>query len=141
LENSAPARPRPDARGAGAPYWRAGLEGRLKLPRCAGCGELHGYPRVRCPHCGGTELEWIDASGKGTIHTYTVVRQSGDPYFRAKVPYVLAMIDLAEGVRVMSNVIGCDVAQVRCGDPVQACFEDLGEGVSVPLFRLEERAR
>ena len=141
MDKAAAGRPRPDARGAGAAYWRACAEGRLALPRCADCGELHWYPRARCPHCGSAQLEWIESSGKGTVHTYTVVRQSGDPYFRGKVPYVLAMIDLAEGVRIMSNVVGCDVDAVRVGSAVRIRFEDLGDGVGIPLFSLEGESR
>lgn len=136
MDQTAPARPRPDARGAGKHYWNAAREGRLDLPLCSGCGKLHWYPRVRCPHCGSADLAWVTASGKGTIHTYTVVRQSGDPYFKTKLPYVLAMIDLEEGVRMMSNIVDCDVDSVRAGLPVRLVFEEAGQPSEVPLFRL-----
>jgi len=130
------ARPRPDARGAGAVYWSAGTQGMLKIPKCSSCRRLHWYPRVRCPHCGSAELGWVQASGRGVVHTYTVVRQSTDKYFNARVPYVLAMIDLDEGVRIMSNVIDCDVSDASIGAPVAAVFETVAEGIGVPLFRL-----
>lgn len=134
------ARPRPDARGAGKTYWRAGKGGHIELPQCTSCGLVHWYPRVHCPHCGADTIAWIKASGRGTVHTYTIVRQSHDEFFKTKVPYVLAMIDLPEGVRIMSNVIGCDVSEVRIGTPVHAVFEDVSEDVSIPLFKLGEGA-
>jgi uncharacterized protein len=129
-------RPRPDVRGAGAQYWSAAKSGALQLPRCGSCRRVHWYPRVRCPHCGSADIAWITASGRGTVHTYTVVRQSGDAYFKTKVPYVLAMIDLEEGVRVMSNIVGCEVGAVAVGSPVRAVFEDDGIPVDIPLFQL-----
>lgn len=138
MDQTAPARPRPDARGAGKHYWSAAREGRLDLPLCSGCGKLHWYPRVHCPHCGSPDLAWVAASGKGTIHTFTVVRQSGDPYFKTKLPYVLAMIDLDEGVRMMSNIVDCEPASVRVGAPVRLVFEEAGQACEVPLFRLAE---
>ena len=133
--NDAAARPRPDIRGAGKPYWLSGQAGKLSLPKCRSCGQAHWYPRLYCPHCSGESLEWITCSGKGVIHTFTVVRQSGHPYFKNKVPYVLAMIDLEEGPRLMSNIIDCDVEKVAIGAPVTVVFERLGEDVNVPLFK------
>jgi uncharacterized OB-fold protein len=83
----------------------------------------------------------MDASGRGVVHTFTVVRQSNDKFFKARVPYVLAMIDLEEGVRMMSNIVDCGVTDVRVGVPVIAVFETLADDVSVPLFKLAGSSR
>lgn len=139
--DDAVARPRPDTRGAGTEYWRAGTRGVLRLPKCSSCGLLHWYPRIRCPHCGSADLGWIDASGRGVVHTFTVVRQSNDKFFKSRVPYVLAMVDLDEGVRLMSNIVDCGVTDVRVGSPVTAVFETLADDVSVPLFKLAGSSR
>jgi hypothetical protein len=134
-------RPAPDVRGAGGPYWRAGRDGVLRLPRCTACGRLFWYPRVHCPHCGADAVEWVATSGRGRVHTFTIVRRSPEPFFAARVPYVVAMIELAEGPRVMANVVECDVADVHIGMPVTVLFEDLGDDVHVPLFRPAARER
>ena len=88
-------------------------EGRLVISRCATCGEAHYYPRPFCPRCGGDDVSWEDASGRATLYTWSVVHQNDLPPFNEKVPYVAAVVDLDEGPRMMTNVVGCD-------------FDDLG---------------
>lgn len=128
-------RPAPDTRNAGASYWRAAAEGRLLVPHCGACERSFWHPRPHCPHCGSKQVGWIEATGKGTIHTFTVVRQSGDPYFRTRLPYAVAMIELDEGVRMMSNVVDTPIESLCIGMPVEVVFEASGEGIGVPLFR------
>jgi uncharacterized OB-fold protein len=82
-------------------------------------------------------VDWIKGSGKGSVHTFTVIRQSGDPYFKTKVPYALAMVELDEGPRMMSNVVECAVDEIKIGMRVEVLFEAAGEGVAIPLFRPE----
>lgn len=130
-------RPAPDIRGAGQPYWKGAREGRLSVPKCQACGEAHWYPRLYCPHCGSDSLVWIDCTGRGTVHTFTVVRQSGHPYFKSRVPYVLAMIDLEEGPRLISNIVDCEIDRVHVGAPVRVSFEAIDDSTGVPLFRLD----
>ena len=79
-------------------------------------------------------MGWVQARGTGVVHTFTVVRQTADPFLKARVPYVVAMVELEEGPRIMSNVIGCDVAAVHIGIAVSVTFEDAGEGLSLPMF-------
>jgi len=128
-------RPAPDVRGPGRPYWRSGADGVLRLPRCTACQRLFWYPRTHCPHCGSDALEWLATAGRGHVYTFTIVRQSPEPFFAARVPYVVAMIELIEGPRVMANVVDCDAAAVHIGMPVSVLFDDLGDDVHVPLFR------
>ena len=105
------------------------------------CRRRFWYPRPLCPHCGSDQIAWIRAAGTGRVHTYTVVRQSGDPFFKTKVPFVVAMIELDEGPLVMSNLVECDVAAVTVGMPVVAAFETVQEGLAIPLFRPAAPAR
>lgn len=108
-------------------FWAAANEGRLLVPRCKDCGRSHWYPRPFCPHCHG-EVEWIDASGKGTIYTVSVTR-------RVKIPYAIAYVELAEGTRMLSNIVDCDLDAVRIGDAVEVVFKDSENGQKVPMFR------
>jgi uncharacterized protein len=125
-----------------APFWEAAREGRLVLPRCLSCGRCHFYPRAICPHCMGERLEWVAASGRGSVHSFTVVHRP-PPGFEDQSPYVVALIDLEEGVRMMSWVTGCDPAEVRIGLPVEVVFpagpadgEAGAEEFPLPYFQL-----
>ena len=131
----APSRPLPETRNAGATFWSKAAEGVLVVPECTACGRTFWHPRPRCPHCGSERVDWIRASGQGAVHTFTVVRQSGDPYFKTKIPYAVAMIDLDEGVRIMTNIVDTPLAALAVGMRVEVLFEDAGDGVAIPLFR------
>lgn len=135
MSENSPQRPLPDTRNAGAPYWRAAAEGRLVLPRCVPCAAAFWYPRWHCPRCGSDRIEWISARGTGRVHTYTVVRQSGDPFFRTRLPIVVAMVELDEGPRLLSNLVDCDVGAIAIGMSVIVHFEPAQGGFAIPLFR------
>ncbi|HEV7914221.1 MAG TPA: Zn-ribbon domain-containing OB-fold protein, partial [Albitalea sp.] len=96
-------------------FWDAAVEGRLLVKRCTACGEHHHFPRSICPFCFSDKTEWRDASGRGTIYSYSVMR-------RVDVPYVIAYVTLDEGVTVMTNIVGCDPDSVRIGQPVKVKF-------------------
>jgi uncharacterized OB-fold protein len=117
-----------------APYWEAAGQGRLVLPRCDACGETIWYPRRFCPFCGGRDVTWFEASGRAVVYTHTTVRKGVGPY--AKVgPYVLAYVELEEGPRILTNIVGIDPGEVRCGMPVVAVFDPAGDGEAVVRFR------
>lgn len=124
--------PLPDA--VCGPFLQAAAEGRLVLQRCRDCDQAVFYPRSCCTACGG-ELTWVDASGRGRVHTYTIIRQNLSRAFRDKVPYVVAMIDLDEGARMMGNVIGCTPEEVSIGMPVEVVLVKVSEGIGMPLWR------
>lgn len=134
-EPAPPARPLPDTRNAGAEFWRAAAQGRLMVPKCEACARTHWHPRPYCPHCGSGQVGWVQGSGRGRIHTFTVVRQSGDPYFKTRVPYAVAMVELDEGIRLMSNIVDTPLEQLRIGLPVEVLFEPASDAVAIPLFR------
>ena len=130
-----PARPLPDTRNAGARFWRAAAEGILLVPTCTACGTAFWHPRPRCPHCGSDQVDWIKASGRGAIHTFTVVRQSGDPWFKTRLPYAVAMVELDEGVRMLTNVVETPIQSLAIGMRVEVLFEPANKEIAIPLFR------
>jgi len=132
------ARPVPDIRNAGAEYWHGAGKGTLLAPLCRSCDLAFWHPRPRCPNCGSDNVVWKQCAGRGTIHTYTVIRQSADPYFKGQVPYVVAMVSLDEGPRIMTNIIDCDVNAVSIGKRVSVAFDPIAPGMAAPVFRLEK---
>jgi len=127
-------RPLPAPDPGTAPYWEGARSHKLKLPKCEDCGEVHFYPRTLCPHCGSAQLAWIDASGRGSVYSFTVVQRPPSPAFKPLVPYVVAVIALEEGPHLMSNVGGCRIEDVRIGMPVTVAWEDLDPGATLPYF-------
>jgi uncharacterized OB-fold protein len=115
-------------------FWTATTEGRLLLRRCDACGTVIWYPRPICPSCHSTDTSWTDASGMGTVYSFTVVRR-GVGRFATAVPYVFAYVELAEGPRVMTNVVDCDPETVYIGMPVELVFHDTGERSALYRFR------
>mgnify|MGYP003575054132 CR=1 FL=1 len=115
-------------------YWDGARENRLMIRKCKSCGTTHFLPRYLCPSCWSTELEWVAASGRGIVHSYTVIRRAPLPEFADRVPYLVALIDLEEGPRMMANILGADALDTRVGDQVEVCFEERGEGAKVPQF-------
>jgi uncharacterized OB-fold protein len=116
------------------PFFDAAREERLLIQKCSACNVYQFYPRKICVHCGSSDVEWVDASGKGNVHTYTVIHQQGMPGWRDEVPFVAAIIDLEEGVRMTSNVVDVDPASMTIGMPVEVTFVDEGMYV-LPRFR------
>ena len=116
------------------PFWDATAEGRFLLKRCDTCGTVIWYPRFLCPDCHGTETSWFEASGRGTIYTFTIVRRGQGPYAGA-APYVAAYVTLDEGPTILTNIVGCPPEQVEIGQPVEVVWHDTGEGSALYRFR------
>jgi len=116
-------------------YWEALARHELYFQRCRDCGAKRFYPRALCPACLSSATEWIRASGRGTVYSFTVTHQNQAPGFREELPYVLAIVELDEGVRMMTNVVGCAPDAVRVGMPVQVVFEDVTAEITLPKFR------
>lgn len=117
------------------PFWDGCREGVLRLPKCTACGRFHFYPRPFCPHCGSESLTWEQASGRGSVYSFAVVRQPIERAFADLVPYVIAVIELDEGVRMMSHVTSIDPDRVTCGMKVHVEFKPYSETVYLPIFR------
>ena len=127
-------KPLPDPDPVSAPFWAAAGEGRLLYQQCSACGHRQFYPRAVCTAC-GADPEWAEASGRGVVHTYTIIRQYGVKPFSDELPYVVAIVALEEGVRMMGTVTDCEVASVHVGMPVEAYAVEAAEGVGIPFWR------
>ena len=126
----------PEPNADSRPFWEAARERRLVIRHCKACGTKHFMPRNGCPNCWSEDLEWVDASGRATVHTFSIVRRAPLPEFAANAPYVVAMVDLEEGPRMYTNIVGAGALDVAIGDKVQVQFDDRGEGCLVPQFTL-----
>jgi uncharacterized OB-fold protein len=126
--------PAPERTPEGDPFWSATADGHLLLARCDACGVVIWYPRAMCPNCGTTSVSWIAASGFGTVYSFTIVYR-GTGLYRDAVPYVIAYVELFEGPRVLSNIVGCEPEQVHIGQPVRVVFSDTGAGSALYRFR------
>lgn len=118
-----------------AEYWAAAKDHRFVLQKCRSCGAHQFYPRGVCSHCMSSDLDWVAPSGKGTVHSFTVNHRAPHPGFKGKTPFVLALVDLAEGPRMMTNIVDCDPESVVIGMAVEVCFEDVNDDVTLPMFR------
>lgn len=119
------------------PYWEAAAEGRLLIRRCraVGCARPHHYPREFCPYCWSEGVEWEEVSGRATLYTWSVVHRNDLPPFGERLPYVAAVVDLAEGPRMMTEVVDCPEAELRIGMRLRVRFRSCGEpAVPVPVF-------
>ena len=116
-------------------YWEALARHELYLQRCRDCGTKRFPPRAVCPACLSSASAWVRASGRGTVYTFTVTHQNQAPGFREEVPYVLAVVELAEGPRLMTNIVGCAPDAVRIGMPVEVVFEVVTPEITLAKFR------
>jgi len=126
-------RPAPVPDHDGAPYWQALHDGRLLVQRCDDCGAFQLYPRARCISCRGP-VSWVEASGRGTVYSFTVIRQNYARPFRDHIPYVVALVQLEEGPRVMTNVVDVEPDEVTIGMAVAARFEAVSDVAGIALF-------
>ena len=126
--NQTIARPVPPPSALSAPYWEGAAAGRLLVQRCCDCGKLRHYPRLLCSSCYSTAVEWVEASGRGAIHSWTVAHHAYHPSFAAELPYTLVTVDLEEGVRALGRWRG---ATPSIGQKVSGRFEARADGVDL----------
>ncbi len=117
------------------PYWAAAREGKLLIQRCQSCGRNIFYPRLSCPFCFSDNPEWVEASGRAVVYSFSVAQNNCPSAFMADMPFVIAIVRLEEGVRMMTNIVDCDPETVYCGMPVQVTFEKLTAEITLPKFR------
>ena len=118
-------------------YWAGAREGVLLIQRCTACGRHQFYPRQHCAACLADAPEWVACDGVGTLHTYSIVHRTPNEEFVDQVPYVLALVDLDEGVRITTNVIDSDHERLRCGDRVRVVFRSVTDDVVLPCVTVE----
>ena len=131
-----PKRPVPQANALTVPFWEAAKEERLTVQRCNACSRLFWYPREFCPlpHCFSDDYEWVEVSGKGRLHTFTIIAQAQDAWFQERVPYIFGVIQLDEGLRMMGNV-DIPVEEAVCDLPVEVYFEKIDDDWTLPQWR------
>ena len=131
---TAPKRPLPNPPPESQPFWNAARAHRLSFQRCQHCRKAWFPPSRLCAHCLSSEAHWEDASGRGVIFSFVVVHRVYHPYFADKVPYVVAVVELEEGPRLLTNIIDITPEDVRCGMSVDVTFEDVSADVTIPKF-------
>lgn len=119
-----------------APFWRGTAQGELLYQRCRACERTQFPPRQHCAHCQAGEPEWLRSAGRGAVHTFTVVHRAPTAAFKDAVPYVIALVDLDEGFRMMMNVLGCPPEAVQIGARVRVVFRPHGEAM-LPQAEIE----
>jgi uncharacterized protein len=124
--------PAPD--NASRHYWQSAADGQLVVQRCTDCGRCQFYPRALCAACTG-ETEWVAATGRGTLHTFTVIRQNRSEAFAHLSPYAVGIVELEEGVRMMSNIIDCDVEQLHVDMELEVVLIRAADDVGLPFWR------
>ena len=116
------------------PFWDATRERRLLVQWCRDCDRPVFYPREVCPTCLGADLEWRESAGTGIVRAITVEHRPQNPMFADRAPYAIALVDVAEGWRMLTNLVECDPMTVSVGTPVTVTWEPLSDGRNLPLF-------
>ncbi|HUI28311.1 MAG TPA: Zn-ribbon domain-containing OB-fold protein [Candidatus Kryptonia bacterium] len=118
------------------PFWEAAKQRKLRIQRCRDCAQHYFYPRPLCPHCLSRNVEWIEASGRGTLHSF-VINHRAPRGFPATGPFIIGIVQLDEGPKMMSNIVGiaADPKQLRCDMPVEVVFEDITDEITLPKFK------
>jgi uncharacterized OB-fold protein len=116
-------------------FWEACQRRELYLQQCRSCGARRYYARALCPACLSDDTQWVRCSGRGSVYTYTVTYQNQAAGFRDQLPYVLAYVELEEGMRLLTNIVGCSPETVYVGMPVVVDFEDATSDITLPKFK------
>ncbi|MDA1096909.1 MAG: Zn-ribbon domain-containing OB-fold protein [Chloroflexi bacterium] len=130
-----PQKPIPVSDALTAPFWEGTKAGELRIQRCLACNTKFFYPRERCPECLSDRLIWHKTTGKGRIYSFIIVRQPGNPAFNDDVPYIYALVQLDEGVRMNGNVTGIPVENVEIDMEVQVYFDKMSEDIYLPQWK------
>ena len=117
--------PRPVSPELSKPFWEAAKRHELVMPRCQKCDHFFFYPREECPRCFSRDHEWAKVSGRGRLHSYTIVRQPANPAFRDDAPHVYAVVQLDEGPRMVTNMVQCEFDALKVDMPVEAVYDDV----------------
>ena len=134
-QEMAGAPPLPEETPLTSPFWQAARERRLVIQRCAACGRLRWPPELACYECGSLEHEWAQMSGRATLYTWTVAHPPLLPYFLQRTPWPIAVVQLEEGPRLVTNLVGIEPDAYKVGMALEADFEDIGEGVTLVVFK------
>ena len=128
-------KPLPEMTEVSKVFWDGAKDHKLLFQCCESCGNNIFYPKKMCPSCFSSALKWVEASGKGTIYSHTTCFSNVAPGFEKDAPYVVAVVDLEEGVRVLTNIIACNPDDLKCDMPVEVVFESINGEIELPKFR------
>jgi uncharacterized OB-fold protein len=120
---------------ASQPFFAGAREQRLMIQRCSTCDAVMWPVKTHCTNCLGTEITWVQASGQGSLYSFVLMHQIFHPGFANEAPYNIAEVDLAEGLRIITNIVGCPNDQLRIGMPLEATFEAITDDITLPKFK------
>lgn len=131
-----PNRPLPKPTPDSEEFWAGARRGELRIQRCLSCGKAYFYPRPFCPHCSSKDVEWFTASGRGRLYSYVIVHRAA-PGFKDYTPYAIAVVELDEGPRMMTNITGVEITpeNLPVDLPVEVSWERQSDEITLPLFR------
>lgn len=135
MTTTVPKRPVPRPSEITKPFWDAARRGEIRVQKCRQCGQAEHPPRPVCKNCWSDDLEWIRCSGAGEVYSYTICYWATIPAFKADVPYVVAIVDLPEGVRLNARIVDCAPETVAIGMKVSATFETLTDDIALVNFK------
>ena len=130
-------KPLPTISGENAPYWEYCRKHELRMQQCKQCGYIRFPVSILCPKCHSMEAEWTKLSGKGKVYSYIIFRQVYHESYKDDIPYVVAIIQLDEGPRMESNIIGCKTEDIKIDMQVEVYFDDVTDKISLPKFKPE----
>ena len=128
-------KPLPKVNGDSLGFWTGCKEHELRFQKCRACGHVRWPASMICPKCTSQETQWIVAKGKGKVYTFVVYHVAYHPAFEKDIPYVVAVVELEEGPRLLTNIVGCRPDEVACEMPVEVIWEDITEEFSLPKFK------
>jgi uncharacterized OB-fold protein len=117
------------------PWWEALQRHELYIQKCRECGDVRYYPRAMCTNCMSSNTEWVKCSGRGKVYTFTATYQNNVPGFRESLPYIMAYVELDEGIKMLTNLVDCQPDQVKIDMPVEVVYEDVTPEVTLAKFR------
>lgn len=121
------------------PFWEAARERKLRLQRCGSCGKAW-YPiGPACPYCFSTNWDWALMSGRGVLHNYVIYHKAWTRWFEKRVPYAVIQVELEEGPRLTTNLLDCELGNLKIGMPVEAAYEDITDEITLVQFRPARR--
>ncbi|TAK22490.1 MAG: hypothetical protein EPO26_11185 [Chloroflexota bacterium] len=136
---STPPKPLPQPEPLALPYWDSLKERAMRLQRCRGCERFVFYPRAVCPHCGGRDLAWQRVSGRGRLHSFCIPHRNPNPAFQPDLPYVVALVELDEGVRLLTNLVDVEPDPAKLmsliDKAVEVVYDPVSNDVTLPRFR------
>lgn len=129
------AKPVPKINADNRPFWEGCRQHELRFQQCRECGQVRWPPSDLCPQCHSTTTDWLISRGIGRVYTFAVYHTAFHPGFKADLPYTVAMVELDEGPRLMTNIVDCLTDRVRCDMRVEVTWEDVDERITLPKFR------